>query len=41
MQKIDVFLSENGVLADTQHGFRKGKCLEVAVQEFIEKIQKK
>ena len=30
----------NGVLSDTQHGFRKGKCLEVAVQEFIEKIQK-
>ncbi|GFG36777.1 hypothetical protein Cfor_01984 [Coptotermes formosanus] len=31
---------EYGVLSDTQHGFRKGKCLEVAVQEFIEKIQK-
>ena len=33
------FLQENGVLTETQYGFRKGKCLELAVQAFIEKIQ--
>ena len=33
------FLQENGVLTETRYGFRKGKCLEVAVQAFIEKIQ--
>jgi hypothetical protein len=32
-------LQENGVLTETQYGFRKGKCLEIAVQAFVEKIQ--
>jgi hypothetical protein len=34
-----LFFQENGVLTETRYGFRKGKCLEIAVQAFIEKIQ--
>jgi hypothetical protein len=34
-----LFFQKNGVLTETQYGFRKGKCLEIAVQAFIEKIQ--
>jgi hypothetical protein len=33
------FLYKNKILTETQNGFRKGKCMETAVQSFIEIIQ--
>jgi len=33
------FLYENKILTEAQNGFRKGKCIETAVQSFIEIIQ--
>jgi retron-type reverse transcriptase len=33
------FLYENKTLTEAQNGFRKGKCIETAVQSFIEIIQ--
>jgi len=33
------FFQQNGVLTETQYGFRKGKYLEIAVQAFIQNIQ--
>jgi hypothetical protein len=33
------FLHENKILTDAQNGFRKGKCIEIAVQLFFEIIQ--
>jgi len=30
---------KNGVITETQYGFRKEKCLEIAVQAFIKKIR--
>ena len=38
-KRMVLFLQENRVLTESQYGFRKGKCLELAVQAFIEKIQ--
>jgi hypothetical protein len=38
-KRLMLFFQENGVLTETQYGFRKGKCLEIAVHAFIEKIQ--
>jgi hypothetical protein len=35
-KRLLLFLQENGVLTETQYGFRKGKCLERAS---VEKIQ--
>jgi len=32
-------LYENKVFTEAQNGFRKGKCIETAVQSFIEIIQ--
>jgi len=32
-------LYENKILTEAQNGFRKGKCIETAVQSFIEIIQ--
>ena len=34
------FFHKNGVFSEAQNGFRKGKCIETAVQSFIERIQK-
>jgi hypothetical protein len=34
-----LFFQENEVITESQFGFRKGKCLEIAVQAFIERIQ--
>jgi hypothetical protein len=34
------FLYENKILTEAQNCLRKGKCIETAVQSFIEKIQK-
>ena len=33
------FIYENRILTENQNGFRKGRCIETAVQFFIEKIQ--
>jgi hypothetical protein len=33
------FFHKNGVFSEAQNGFRKGKCIETAVQSFIEQIQ--
>ena len=33
------FFHKNGVFSEAQNGFRKGKCIETAVQSFIERIQ--
>jgi hypothetical protein len=33
------FLYENKIFTEAQNGFRKGKCIETAVQSFIEMIQ--
>jgi len=33
------FLHENKILTEAQNGFRKGKCIEIAVHLFIEIIQ--
>jgi len=33
------FIYENRILTENQNGFRKGRCIETAVQSFIEKIQ--
>jgi len=33
------FLDENKILTEAQNGFQKGKCIETAVQSFIEIIQ--
>jgi len=33
------FLYKNKILTEVQNGFRKGKCIETAVQSFIEIIQ--
>ena len=33
------FLYKNKILTDAQNGFKKGKCIETAVQSFIEIIQ--
>jgi hypothetical protein len=37
--RVTLFLYENKVLTEAQNGFRKGKCIETAVQSFIEIIQ--
>jgi hypothetical protein len=34
--RIIYFLYENKIFAEAQNGFRKGKCIETAVQSFIE-----
>jgi hypothetical protein len=34
-----LFLSENKILTKAQNGFRKAKCLETAVQSFVEIVQ--
>ena len=33
------FFHKNGVFSEAQNGFRKGRCIETAVQSFIERIQ--
>jgi hypothetical protein len=33
------FLYESKILVENHNGFRKGKCIETAVQSFIEKIK--
>ena len=38
--RIISFLCENKVLSEAQHGFRKGKPIDTAVQSFISRIQK-
>jgi len=38
--RIISFLYENKIFTEAQNGFRKGKCIETAVQSFIERIQK-
>ncbi|MDR2880067.1 MAG: reverse transcriptase family protein, partial [Fusobacteriales bacterium] len=38
-KRLMSFFQEYGVLTESQYGFRKGKCIEIAVQSFIEKIQ--
>jgi len=38
--RLMLFLHENKVLTEAQNRFRKGKCIETAIQSFIEKIQK-
>jgi len=37
--RVIPFLYENKILTEAQNGFRKGKCIETAVQSFIEIIQ--
>jgi hypothetical protein len=37
--RIIYFLYENKIFTKAQNGFRKGKCIETAVQSFIEMIQ--
>ena len=37
--KLLPFLHKNKILTDAQNGFRIGKCIETAVQSFIEMIQ--
>jgi hypothetical protein len=37
--RIIYFLYENEIFTEAQNGFRKGKCIETAVQLFIEMIQ--
>jgi len=37
--KIIYFLYENKIFTEAQHGFRKGICIETAVQSFIEMFQ--
>jgi len=37
--RVTPFLYENKVLTEAQNGFRTGKCIETAVQSFIEIIQ--
>jgi retron-type reverse transcriptase len=34
-----MFLYKNKIFTEAQNGFRKGKCIETAVQSFIEMIQ--
>ena len=33
------FMNKNEIFTEAQHGFRKGKCIETAIQPFIESIQ--
>jgi len=33
------FLSNNKIFTEAQNGFRKGNCIETAIQSFIERIQ--
>ena len=33
------FMNKNEIFTEAQHGFRKGKCMEIAIQPFIESIQ--
>lgn len=33
------FLSNNRIFTEAQNGFRKGNCIETAIQSFIERIQ--
>ena len=37
--RIISFLYENKFFTEAQNGFRKGKCIETAVQSFSERIQ--
>jgi len=37
--RLILFLYENKILTETQNGFRKAKCLETAVQSFVEIVQ--
>jgi len=37
--RIISFLYENEIFTEAQNGFRKGKCIETAVQSFFEMIQ--
>jgi retron-type reverse transcriptase len=37
--RIIFFLYENKIFTEAQNGFRKGKCIETAVQSFNEMIQ--
>jgi hypothetical protein len=37
--RIISFLYENKIFTEAQNGFRKGKCIETAVQSFIEMVQ--
>jgi hypothetical protein len=37
--RIRSFLYENKIFTEAQNGFRKGKCIETAIQSFIEMIQ--
>ena len=39
LNRLIPFLYENKILTEAQNGFRKGKCIETAVQSFIEIIQ--
>ena len=39
LNRLIPFLYENKILTEAQNGFRKGKCIETAVQSFIERIQ--
>jgi hypothetical protein len=39
LERLMLFFQKNWVITETQYEFRKGKCLEIAVQAFIEKIQ--
>jgi hypothetical protein len=33
------FVSDNRIFTEDQNGVRKGKCIETAIQSFIERIQ--
>ena len=39
LNRLLPFLNENKILTEAQNGFRKGKCIETAVQSFIGIIQ--
>lgn len=37
--RLIYFVIKNRILTETQNGFRKGKCIETAIQSFMERIQ--
>jgi hypothetical protein len=37
--RIIPFLYKNKIFAEPQNGFRKSKCIETAIQSFVETIQ--
>jgi hypothetical protein len=39
-KRLMLFFQENGVITESQFGFRKGKCLEIAVQAFFKESRR-